>query len=449
MERLITEDIKRWYDENVNVCLLIDGARQVGKTYIVREFAKKYCKSFVEINLLENEQARVLLSGAKSSEEIFLYLRTLFPNRLIPGKTVIFFDEVQECLELVTAVKFLVEEGSFRYILSGSLLGVEMSNVKSVPVGYMQVLQMYPMNFMEFCMAVGCEQTVFDYLRECFVSVKPVSEAIHDRFMKQLKVYLIVGGMPAAVQRYIQTKDIAKLRDIHEYICNTYRADISKYDRANRPMIKNIFDLIPSELNCQNKRFNYSSVEQGRKSKYVENAFVWLTDAGVAIPVYCANEPRYPLIMSKSRNLMKLFLCDVGLLSYMYFDDNIQYEILADTGNINYGAIYENYVAQEMKGNGLVPYYFKSNKYGELDLLIEINSEVIPLEVKSGKNYKKYSALNNVLDVHDYNIQRAYVFNNTANIEAVGKIIHVPVYMTMFLKKERRQSLIVDIDGMP
>lgn len=448
MERLIMNDIKKWYNTNKKMCLLIDGARQVGKTYIVREFAKRYCKYFLEINLIDDADMRELLSNARNSNDVIKYLDTFYHDKLVPGKTLIFFDEVQECLNIVTVVKFLVDDGRFRYILSGSLLGTFMRDVRSVPVGYMQMMTMYPMNFTEFSMALGMPESSLSYLEECFDKVLPVDEAFHSRIMSNFRDYLLVGGMPAAVDIYLKTQSLAEIKSVHESICDAYRADISKYDKSKKNLITKIFDNIPDELNSQNKHFKYTSVDASRMNTNIENALLWLTTAGVAIPVYNVDSPELPLRASKTSSLLKLYMSDVGLLAYKYFDDNIQLKILADRPDVNFGGIYENYVAQELVSNRCPPYFFKNKNLGELDILAKIEGQAIPIEIKSGKDYKRHNALDNVLGSRNYGIEKAYVLSNYSKIERVDKKIYMPIYMAMFLKN-RNENIILDIDKSP
>lgn len=444
MERFITEQINEWKNKNTGRALLIDGARQVGKTYSIRQFATANYENVIEINLLENEEALKMFSQAKTSQDVFVYMSLLFGDKMVSDKTLIFIDEVQECLNIVTIIKFLVEDGRFRYILSGSLLGVEMKNVKSIPVGYMDVLQMYPMNFAEFCIANGVAKSALEYLKDCFSKQTPVSEVVHEKFMSLYRLYLVVGGMPAAVQEYITSNNLSKVLALQRFLCENYKSDMAKYDRREKPLLSTIFDLIPSELNAQNKRFKFNSLATQGRSKYAEAAFLWLTDAGIAIPVYCANEPKAPLLLSKSRNLVKLFLCDVGLLASMYMN-NLQVKILSGEKDINFGAVYENAVAQELKSHGLTPYYYNNHKFGELDLLVEIDGEVVPVEVKSGKDYTAHSALNNVLNIAEYGIKRAYVFSNY-NVSADGNKVYMPVYMSMFLQNTPIKDMIYKLN---
>ncbi|MBP3284547.1 MAG: AAA family ATPase [Clostridia bacterium] len=433
IHRKIETCLQQFYTANNNKALLITGARQVGKTFIIREYGKQY-KSFVEINFLENKLASSLFEKATNSEELLLRLSAITNVPLIPGETLIFLDEVQECKEIVTAIKFLVEEGSYNYILSGSLLGVDLKDIRSVPVGYMDIVEMYPLDFEEFAIANGVSQKVLNSLKNSFENKTAVDLVIHEKMMELFRLYVIVGGMPAAVMKYLKTNNLQEVIKEQQSIINTYKKDIAKYDPDNKLYLEDIFDLIPSELNSKNKRFILKNLNENLKFSRYSNSFIWLRDAGVALPAFCANEPVSPLLLSKSTNLFKLFLSDVGLLASMYMD-NIQLKILNREKDINFGSIYENVAAQELKAHGFELYYFNSQKQGELDFIVEKNGDVLPIEIKSGKDYTKHVALNNVLKNENYGINEAYVFHN-GNIVKNDKIIYYPIYMLMFVQKD-------------
>ena len=434
MYREIEERIEKFFRENSGRALMITGARQVGKTYIVREFAKKNFEYVIEFNFLENQDARNILQQAKSSEDILLRISGLTDVPMVPGKTLIFFDEVQECRELVTAIKFLVEEGSYQYILSGSLLGVELKDIRSVPVGYMQIMEMYPLSFFEFCMANRVSERVFKHLSECFEKRKGIDPVIHEKMLELFHLYLMTGGMPAAVAAYLKTNNLSSVSEIQKGIVQLYIKDIAKYDPNDKLYLKEIFELIPSELNSKNKRFILKNLNENFKFSRYENSFIWLKEAGVALPVYCAQEPVIPLLLSKSTNLFKLFSSDVGLLASMYAD-GIQLKILNKEKNMNFGAIYENAIAQELKTQGFDLYYFQSKKQGEIDFLIEYHGKILPIEVKSGKAYTRHHALDNVLSNEPYGIDEAIVFCNE-NIQMKSGVFYCPVYLAGMLKKE-------------
>lgn len=446
IERKVEQRLERFRQEDK--ALLITGARQVGKTFIIREFGKQAYQSFIEINFLEDKTAASLFENARDSRDLLLRLSAIADKPLIPGQTLIFFDEVQECPEIVTAIKFLVEEGSYRYILSGSLLGVDLKDIRSVPVGYMDIVQMYPLDFEEFALANRVSPNVIDALREAFEEKRPVDAVVHERMMALFRLYLVVGGMPAAVMKYLETNNLRDVIEEQQAIIALYKKDIARYDPEEKLYLEDIFDLIPSELNCKNKRFILKNLNENFKFSRYSNSFLWLKDAGVALPTFCVAEPTVPLRLSKSSNLFKLFLSDVGLLASMYMD-HIQVKILNGEKSINFGAVYENAAAQELKAHGFDLYYFNSKKQGELDFLIERNGHVLPIEIKSGKDYTKHAALSNVLANEDYDIPEAYVFQND-NVSQTGKITYYPIYMLMFVEKQDQSGdMVYTIDLGP
>ncbi|MBQ6472605.1 MAG: ATP-binding protein [Victivallales bacterium] len=434
LQRKIYRRIEDFYKGRPGKALMIVGARQVGKSYIVEEFGKARYENFIKIDFIENRDYISVFSDAKSAEEILLRLSALFGDKMVPGKTLIFFDEVQECRELITQIKYLVQDGRYDYILSGSLLGTTLRDIASVPVGYMDIAQMYPLDFEEFARANGVGTQVLDSLRHSFETKTPVDAYIHERIMQLFDLYLIVGGMPAAVSTYLQTKNLRRVADEQNAILRLYRHDISKYDEQNRLYLNEIFDLIPSELNAKNKRFILKSLhEKARFDKYYDS-FLWLKNAGVALPVNVVDEPKVPLVLSKSKNLFKLFSNDIGLLAAQY-GNGIQLRILRHETTINFGSIYENATAEELTAHGFALYYYNSKKFGELDFLIEEGGKVLPIEIKSGKDYYRHNAMDNVLNLADYHVSEGFVFCG-ANVRRAGKITYLPIYMLMFLQKK-------------
>ncbi len=430
--RKIEKRLDEFYNDKTGKALLITGARQVGKTFIVRSFGKTHYDNVVEINFLENKKAADLFENATGSEDLLFRLSAISDKPLVPGKTLIFLDEVQACKDIITAIKFLVEEGSYRYILSGSLLGVELKDIRSVPVGYMDVVTMYPMDLEEFVIANGVSKKIVEAIKTSFDEHKPVDNFVHEKMMQLFNLYLIVGGMPAAVNKYLESNNLQEVIAEQKAIIHLYKMDIGKYDPQHKLYIEEIFELIPAELNAKNKRFILKNLNENFKLSRYNNSFIWLKDAGVALPTYCANEPTVPLMLSKATNLFKLFLSDVGLLASMYMND-IQIKILKHEKDINFGAIYENLAAQELTAHGFDLYYFNSKKQGEVDFLIEQGGSVLPLEIKSGKDYTKHAALSNILENANYNIPKAYVFHNE-NLSTAGRIVYLPIYMLMFIK---------------
>ena len=431
LNRKIDKYLIEYYQKSGNA-LLITGARQVGKTYSIREFGKGF-KSFIEINFIENPDAVGLFKDAKGSTDILMRLSIITNVPMIKGDTLIFFDEVQECPDIVTAIKFLVDEGSYRYILSGSLLGVELKDIRSVPVGYMGVKEMFPLDFEEFVTCVGINDNVIATVKESWTKRRPVDDFIHNKMMELFRLYLIVGGMPAAVSKYLESNNLQEVLAVQQEIIQLYKKDIAKYDPDNKLYIEEIFNLIPPELNAKNKRFILKRLNENAKYARYENSFLWLKNAGVAIPVYNVEEPKVPLLLARSRNLLKLFLNDIGLLAAQYAD-GIQVRIIKGDKDINFGSIYENAVAQELVAHGFEPYFYNSKKRGEIDFVIENDGKVLPIEVKSGKGYVYHRALSNIMDCEEYDLPEALVLNND-NLTVEGRITYVPVYMVMFIVK--------------
>ncbi|WP_288145899.1 ATP-binding protein [Xylanibacter rodentium] len=432
--------------------LLVTGARQVGKTFSIRKVGRECFNNVVEVNFIEHPDAADLFSNATSAKELLLRLSAFTHKPLVPGKTLVFFDEVQVCKDIITAIKFLVDEGSYKYVMSGSLLGVELDNLRSVPVGYMDEIEMCPVDLQEFFEAIGIGNDVIKHLRKCFEEKSPVDDFIHQRMLEAVRLYLIVGGMPAAVQKYLDTNNLRRVFEEQRGIIRTYKRDITQYALNRKLQIEEIYDLVPSELNAKNKRFILKNLnEKARFSKY-EDGFLWLKDAGVAIPTFNVEEPRIPLLLSKQRNLFKLFSNDVGLLAAMY-GGNIQTQLLGKDANINFGSVYENLVAQELYAHGFAMghslYYFNNKKQGELDFVIEYDNHVLPIEVKSGKDYDRHNALSNVMGNQEYGIPFAYVFCQE-NVHIKGNITYLPIYLITFLEQTQvgESIFLFDLRGL-
>lgn len=443
LKRKIKDYITAYYKQTNNA-LLITGARQTGKTFSIREFGKQF-KSFVEINFVEQPDAVELFKGAQNSDDILLRLSAISTKPLIKGETLVFFDEVQKCPDIVTAIKFLVNEGSYRYILSGSLLGVELKDLRSEPVGYMGIKTMYPLDFEEFISCVGISDSIIDTLRTAWETRKPIDAFVHKKLMELFRLYLVIGGMPAAVNKYLESNNLQEVMLLQYDIIRLYMRDIAQYDAANKLYINDIFYLIPPELNAKNKRFVLKRLNENAKFERFKNSFLWLTNAGVAIPVYNVEEPKMPLMLTRSRNLFKLFQSDIGLLAAQYAE-GIQMRIIKNEKDINFGAIYENAVAQELVAHELTPYYYNNKKKGELDFLIEIGGQVLPIEVKSGKDYVVHRALASIMDCKEYGLKEAIVFCND-NLRTIGNIVYAPIYMVMFLQKKQISNLVYKVDS--
>lgn len=439
LKRKAYDALMFWKEHKTKQAMLVDGARQVGKTYIVRQFARENYEHLAEINFIEDGTAAQAISTARNAQELFARITAFASGEIVAGKTLIFLDEVQECKGVPTAIKFLVDGfPQYDFVLSGSLLGVELKNIKSVPVGYLDSMTMYPLDLEEYCCARGLPAQVLSAASASFEGREPVDPYLHERLMGLFHEYLIVGGMPAAVDAFVREDSLPAVRSIHRNIVARYREDITKYARRRTRTIRRIYDLVPAELAAQDKRFILSDINGDAHIARYENSFLWLADAGVALPVYNVSEPRPPLLISQRSTYFKLFMNDVGLLTYRCGMEATR-EMLAGRTDVAYGAIYENYVAQKLAARGMPLYYFKSKAAGELDFLVENSLErVLPIEVKSGKTYKRHRALKNVLEIGNYSIDEALVLCEE-NIEVDGKIVYAPMYCTMFMDGRKRE----------
>ena len=436
--------IEEWLKRS-DKALLVTGARQIGKTWLIREeIAKSGYRKF-EVNFIDQPDLVDYLNVKMSANEFLVKLKMIMPEDCKPQETVVFFDEIQKCPEIVTKIKFLVEEGSFKYVMSGSLLGVELKGITSVPVGYLTVLRMYPMDFEEFMIANSVSKTTLEMLKAKFETCQPVDEFIHQKLLSLFFIYLIVGGMPDAVKIYIATKDIREVDKVQRDIVALYKEDFSQHESEDKKLkLISIYDIIPAELNKQNKKFVFTMLNKELKFDRYENSFLWLKDAGVALPVYKVEAPVIPLKASKSSNVFRLFSNDTGLLTSAYPAET-KLELINKNSEVNNDVHFENAVAQQLTANGLEPYFCKKKNIGELDVLVEMDGKVVPIEVKSGKAYKAHKSLDNFMKISDYHIEKAYVLS-VANMEQEGSVVYLPIYMCYLLKERKIGKLIVDLD---
>ena len=440
LSRKAQSKIDRWISKGKRA-LLVSGARQVGKTYLIRKCLNDAKQNYLEINLIEHPELVEVLSKSMTVDDLVINLSAAMNYSFVKNETVIFIDEVQELTDIVSRIKFWVDEGSYRYILSGSLLGVELKSIRSAPVGYLDEITMYPLDFEEFVTASGVTEETIQYLKECFEEVKEVGQTVHEKMMTHFRRYLVVGGMPAAVQEYVDSGNMNEVSVIQNNIIAFYKRDFTKYEKERkRLMLTDIYDQIPSQLLKQNRRFNYADIKKGLRYERVEDSFIWLTAAGVAIPTYNATEPRVALNQNRKSSLLKLYSSDVGLLTCQC-GDAIRLKILMEDEKINLGGVYENAVAQEMHAHGFPMYFYNSHKQGELDFVIEKDAAVVPIEVKSGKNYYEHSALTKVVNNAEYDVREAYLFTNYSTTSS-GKVKNLPVYMSAFIRNETKLPIL-------
>ncbi len=449
LRRKAYDKLLQWKAEKNKKALCIIGARQTGKTTLVRQFAREQYDCFVELNFLTDEKAAQIFAEELTAERILTNLTAYVQRPMQPGNTLILLDEVQECPNARTAIKFLVEDGRYDYIETGSQLGVRYKEVRSYPVGFEELYYMYPMDFEEYLWANGVQPETVQYLQHCFDTKESVSESVHNTMSKLFYSYMVVGGMPQVVQTYVDTHDIGKVIDNQHDILELYRLDIAKYATdSDKLKIRAILDAIPAQLNDKNRRFILNNIDKnGRQNRYA-NSFEWLAEAGVAIPCYNVNEPQAPLTLNEKHSLFKLYMGDTGLLCAACME-NIQFDILMGNMEINMGSILENAMAQAIKANGMTPHYYDSKKYGEVDFVVQRGMKVDLLEIKSGSDYKKHNALDKVSSVENWTFDKQYVFCK-GNIEDDDKIVYLPWYMILFYKLPQRASMHykVDISGL-
>lgn len=447
---LDTWSSQRTPEGKLTKALMLTGARQTGKTTLVRQFAAAHYKRFAELNFLESPQAAQIFEGDLDAATIITNLTAFLRQPLEAGNTLILFDEIQECPRARTAIKFLVEDGRFDYVETGSLLGVRNVQVDSYPVGFEERHRMYPLTFREFCTANGVQESTFDSLRERFDTHTPVSPAVHSTMMRLLQLYLVVGGMPEVVQRYVDTHDIAQAVQLQRDLLDLYRQDIAKYaEDKDKEKVRAIFDAIPSQLDDKNRRFVLADLSKSARNNRYASSFLWLADAGVALPCYNVTAPMAPLASNGNHSLFKLFLNDVGLLCAQGMD-GIQMQLLQGDLSVNMGAVLENYVAQELQAQGFDLHYLNTVRHGEVDFVVQQGDKVLPIEVKSGNDWTRHKALDNALAVGEWNLDHAYVLCK-GNVNVDGKVTYLPLYMTMFIEPPQLPASLpytVDLSGL-
>ncbi|MCD8088739.1 MAG: AAA family ATPase [Oscillospiraceae bacterium] len=434
IESLIEEHLR----SDSKKILLIDGARQVGKTYIIRHVGRKLFENFIEVDMVEDFLGDRLFSSTRTVEDFYLQLSMLSGDKMKDREnTLIFIDEIQAYPHLLTLLKFLAQDNRFTYIASGSLLGVTLSQTTSIPMGSIRKVRMFPLDFEEFLYANGMNEAVVSALRTKFERREPLDENLHNKMMDLFRKFLLVGGLPEAVNAYLETRNIQRVREIQTEIHDYYAADASKYDEQRKLKIRRIYDLIPSNMENKKKRVIAQRIEDKRGKTFAdyEDEFEYLISAGIALNVQAISNPQFPLSESEGKNLLKLYLNDVGILSGILYGSNIR-AILDDKRSINLGSVYETVVASELIAHGHKLFYYDNRSKGEVDYLIDdfASLSAVPIEVKSGKDYTVHSALNTFVSNEDYHIQKAFVLSNEREIKYKGKSTYLPIYFVMFFQ---------------
>lgn len=435
--RKIEAQIEDHLKSDSRAIMLIDGARQVGKTYIIRHVGQKLFENYIELNLVEDYVGARLFANAKTVEDFYLAVSMLAGDRMKEKEnTLIFIDEIQAYPHLLTLLKFLAQDDRFTYIASGSLLGVTLAQTTSIPMGSIRMVRMFPLDFEEFLYANGMNALVVGSLRKKYERQESLDEATHAKVLDMFRKYLLVGGMPDAVNAFVTEKNIQLVRQIQSEIYAYYAADASKYDDGRKLKIRRIYDLIPSNLENKKKRVVAQSIENKRGKTFADyqDEFDYLISAGIALSVQAISTPVFPLIQSSGKNLLKLYLNDVGILSGILYGNNIQ-AILSDEESINLGSVYECVVASELIAHGHKLFYYDNRTKGEVDFLIDDYDSLsaVPIEVKSGKDYTVHSALNAFVSNEDYHVKKAIVLSNEREIATKNKITYLPIYDIMFI----------------
>jgi len=428
--------------------LLVNGARQIGKSYIIRYVCQELFRNYIEIDLREDKESNAIFANVKSTDDFYFQLGLLVGDQLGSREdTIVFLDEIQVYPHLLTMLKFLNQEKRFRYIASGSQLGVALSQTPSVPMGSIEKAQMYPLDFEEFLWAMKVGESDIEEIGRKLMNRENLEESAHRYLLKQLKYFLLVGGMPEAVNLFIQSRNLFKVRTVQKDIHDLYGIDASQYDKEKKLKIRKIYDMIPSYMENKKKRIVYQKIEdkKGKHFSDYEDDFDYLTNSGIALDVTAISNPRFPLMESESKNLVKLYLNDVGILTSLLFGLNAN-AVLNDEKSINLGTVFESFVAQELKAHGFKLFYYDNKKKGEVEFLVDdyIQLSVIPIEVKSGKDYKTHSALSNFISNPDYHIKSAIVLSNERSMEMKDGIMYMPIYYAMFIRNSVPSDLILE-----
>ncbi len=434
--RKIEKDIENHLLSGSDKIMIVDGARQIGKSYIIREVGRKMFPNYIEVNMETDKLGGRIFANAKTVDDFYLALSTVAGERMKKKEdTLVFIDEIQAYDHLLTLLKFLREDGKYTFIASGSMLGVTLKTTSSLPLGSIVIKHMYPLDFEEFLIANGVGQLVLDTVRKNYEAKESMPDAIHKKLLDLFKKYLLIGGLPDAVNEFLATKNIANIRTIQHEVHHLYGVDAARYEEShNRLKIQRIYGMIPSNLENKKKRIVAKDIEDKsgkRMTDYMEE-FDYLVSSGIALEVKAISKPSFPLIENSGKNLLKLYMNDVGILTNVFFGTNIK-AVMEDIPSINLGSVYETVVAQELKAHGFNLYYYDNKKTGEVDYIVDDmeNLSVLPLEIKSGKDYHVHSALDKLLQIKEYNIKQAYVFSNARQVETKNGVTYLPIYYIM------------------
>ncbi len=439
MKRIIYNDLIEWKNKKVKKPLIIKGARQVGKTYIIREFAKNNYKNLVEINFERDHEFQELFKQTKTAHDLLQYFELTYMDIQFDNDTLLFLDEIQACGDAFTALKFLSEDFPCDIICSGSMLGVAVASSSSFPVGYVETWDMYPLTFLEFVDAMGVNPSIIDTIYQSIENNKPIPISIHEKFNQFFKDYIIIGGMPEVVQTYFQTKSYREALLIQRQIVDDYRNDMLKYAHGSeRIKARECYDSIPLQLAKENKKFQYKLIKKGGNARYYESSLDWLKDSGLIIKTYRLKTPEIPLEINKEPNIFKVYMADTGLL-VSQFDEAVIKAFIS--GNLGYfkGALYENVIAQILHSKKKDSYYFEPSQSQEIDFVIYYQGNVTPIEVKSSRNTVSTSFHN---FIKTYNPSFAFKFSQKNIGENSQNVCYYPLYTLEFVLNKEKPVLL-------
>ena len=444
--RKITSYIEDYLRSDSDKILILEGARQIGKSFSIREVGTRLYSNYVEINFVEDDEGEQLFKNIHKKEDFYLTLSMVAGDKLSHrNDTLIFLDEIQHYPQYLTMLKFLREDNRFRYIASGSLLGITLQDTTSIPVGSITVKEMFQLDFEEFLIANGVGADAIASLRHSYTNRQSLSEEYHNYVLDLFKRYLLVGGLPDAVNTYLNTHNIVKVREVQDDIRSLYGSDASKYEKehSKKLLIRRIYEMIPSQMENKKKRVVAQDIrgKKGDRFDQYKEEFEYLISSGISLSVHAISNPHFPLSESLQKNLLKLYLNDVGLLTGLLYRNNIR-PVLDDVCSINLGSVYENVVAQELRAHGHKLFYYDNRKQGEVDYLVDDHLSMAPhpIEVKSGKDYTIHSALNNLMKNPDYHILSSTVISNEREVHQDGNITYMPVYFVMFMENDTPQN---------
>lgn len=446
LRRKIQKKIADYLENGSNKILILNGARQIGKSYIIRNEGQKRFPNYIEIDLVEDKAGARIFEGVHGKDDFYLRLSSIAGDRMgDKDDTLVFLDEIQAYPELLTLLKFLKQDDRFTYIVSGSQLGIALNQTLSKPGGKIEVIKMYQLDFEEFLWANNIGEDFISHLRECYKNGTSLDEPLHRKMMEYFKLYLLVGGLPDAVNAFVETKNIVSVRNAQKEVYELYKGDASQYDREHKLKIERIYDLVPSNLENRKKRVVFNQIENKKQARALQyqDEFEYLVSSGICNEVKAISNPKFPLDESSSKNLLKLYFNDVGLLTRLLYQNNIS-TVMDEQKSINLGSVYELAVCSELCAHGFPLFYYDNKKKGEVEFLINDYDDlaIVPIEVKSGKDYDQHASLNTFVNTPDYGVHKALVLSNEREISSEGKIIYLPIYFVMFLAPSRQSETI-------